>query len=44
LECTSQGLFKNGVSIELKICLLVLTLKSKTAKLQNFQRTQAPLE
>ena len=36
LESKSQGLFKIGISFELKIFLLVLKLKSKTANLQNF--------
>ena len=33
LESTSQGLFKNGLSLELIICFIVLTLKTKNSKI-----------
>ena len=37
MEWTCKGLSKYGVSFEFIILLVVLTLKSKTAKLQNYK-------
>ena len=36
MESKSQGLFKNGVSLEPKICFLVLPLKTKNSKITKF--------
>jgi hypothetical protein len=44
LEFTCKGLSKYVVSFKFIILLAVITIKSKTSELQNFQRTQAPGE